>query len=90
MAGPSHEAKRNKRRQDTVNRHARDLRQFAANRTIKLLRRWMIRAVQDRFKYSAPLSSHGQSAFAMRREETVDSLLFIWLTHLPKVSDYTR
>jgi hypothetical protein len=86
VAGPGHESEGSKGRQDTVNRHARDLRQLAANGPIKLLSRRMVSAAQDRLKNSAPLGSHRQSAFAMCSEEALHSFLFLYPTHLSEMS----
>jgi hypothetical protein len=90
MTGPRHQTKRNKRRQNTMNRHAGNLRKFAANRAIKLLSGRMIHAIKNCFKDRSPLGRDRQTALAMRREKTLYSLLFIRLTHLPEMSDYTR
>lgn len=90
MARPRDEPKRNKRRQNAVNRHTRNLGQFAADGAVKLFSGRMIRSVKDRFKHCPPLRRHWQAPFAMRREKTLYSLLFIRLTHLPEMSDYTR
>jgi hypothetical protein len=57
MAGPGYEAEGSKRCEDAVNRHSGDLRQLAANGTVKLLSGRMIRATQDRLKNSAALRS---------------------------------
>jgi hypothetical protein len=86
VAGPGHEPKGSKRRENSVNRHPRDLWQLAANGAIKLLRRRMVRAVQDRLKNSAPLGRDRQSAFAMCREEALDSFFFFCPTHLSEMS----
>ena len=86
VAGFGHKPEGSKRRQDTMNRHARHLRQLAPNRAVKLFSRRMIRAAQDRFKDRPPLGSDRQAAFAMRSEEALDSFLFFCPTHLPEMS----
>lgn len=86
MAGPGHEPEGSKCREDTVNRHARHLRQLAPNRAIKLLGGRMIGAVEDCFKDRTPLGSDRQPAFAVGREKALDSFLFFGTTHLPEMS----
>jgi hypothetical protein len=86
VAGFGHQAKGSKGRKNTVNRHARDLRQLAANGPIKLLSRRMVSATQDRLKNSAPLRSDRQPAFAMGSEEALHSFLFLYPTHLSEMS----
>jgi hypothetical protein len=86
MTGPGYEPDGSERGQDTVYRHARDLWQLAANGTVKLFSRRMIRAVEDCFKDRSPLGGDRQLAFAVRREETVHSFLFFGTTHLPEMS----
>jgi len=90
VAGLDHKAERNKRRQDTVHRHAGDLGQLAADCAVKLLSGRVVRPVQDCFKNGAPLRSDRQARFAVGREEAVHSLSFFYLTHLSEMSLYTR
>jgi hypothetical protein len=90
VAGPGHEAERNECPQDTVNRHAGDLRQSSPDRAVKLLSGGMVGAVLDRFKDGAPLGGDWQAAFAVRREEVIYSLLFFCRTHRSKMNVCTR
>lgn len=81
MAGPGHQAERNERSQDAMDRHAGDLRQSGADRAVKLLSGGMVSAILDDFKDGAPLGGHSQAAFAVGCEEAVYSLLFFRRTH---------
>lgn len=86
VACPGHEAEGSKSRENTVNRHSRDLRQLAANRAIKQFSSRMIRAVENCFKDCPPLGSYRQPAFAMRGEESFHSFFFFCPTHLFEMS----
>ena len=81
VAGPGHQAQRNECPQDTVDCHARDLRQLGADRAVKLLSGGMVSAILDYFKDGAPLGGDSQAAFAVGGEEAVYSLLFFRRTH---------
>ncbi len=77
MAGFGHEAERNERTENPVNRHAGDLRQFAPNLTIKLLGCWMIISIQDRFENGTTLRCDREAALTMGLEKMVHSSLFV-------------
>jgi len=81
VQGSADQAKGNKRAQDTMDRHPRDLRQASAHFAVKLFSRRMIGPLQDRFKDGAPLGRNRQAAFAMRGEEAVHSLCFVSRAH---------
>jgi hypothetical protein len=84
MAGPGHKAERNENPQNAMDRHTGDLRELAANRSVKQLSRGVIATIHDRFKDRAALGRDRPATFAMGGEEAVHSLLFVGRAHGPR------
>ena len=81
VARPRHEAEGNKTAKNTMDGHARDLRQFTADFAVKLLRGGVVGAIHDGVENSAALSRDGEAVFAMDGDETVQSLFFLSEAH---------
>ena len=90
VAGPGHKTKRNESPQDTVDRHAGDLRQPGPDRAVELLSGRMVGAILDRFKDRAALRGDRQAVFAVSGEEALYSLLFLCGTHWSPMNVCTR
>lgn len=82
MTGLLDQAKRDKRAQNAMNRHARNLRKLSADGAIKLFGCRMIAPVQDRLKNSLALGCDRRTAIAMRGEKPIHPLFFNSRTHI--------
>jgi len=88
VAGPGQEAKGDQCSQSPIDGHARELGQARMEDVKDLVGGRVVPAVQDRFEHGAPLHGDRQPTLAMGGLKTLESSLFLCLSHVPEMTKY--
>ena len=90
MTNPGKEAERDECPQNAMDRHPGDLGESDADGPVNLLRRRMVVASEDGFKYGPALVGDRQAFLAMCGKKPIESLLLVRCTHLSRLDIHIR